>query len=228
MLTEIEIIMANVRNTSGQLKKKSCSKCKKIILTEKQGGISVARCMSWFHSDCLNLSVSDLSRYVSTPFYCVGCADMNFLSQSVSIPESSSASKTTSTKTCPCSNDLLLNRLKLIENKIDKVTRRLNDMEASYNDFSKHYDVELKELKSEIAGLVVSPDEAPAQREVIISNVPELKQEKTLDVARVILGSIDPSLNGSEISRASPFPSKHGPKLIKATLRSSQQRSQLF
>lgn len=120
-------------------------------------------------------------------------------------------------------------RVGKIENLLIDIKNRLVVLEKSHDGFCKDFTEDLVKVKIELANLdTVVADDPPAHREIIISNVPELKSETTLEVARLVLRNVDPSFNGSVVTKAHRVKAKIDPNYIKATIRSAKSKDYII
>lgn len=210
--------------------KLNCFKCKKEIDKKSQGGIACSHCHRKFHASCVKMKCSDLVKFTNSAWYCTDCRSMDFLKDQVFIPTDKQPLRETAVSGVKSASDSnLLNRISKIESSLIDIRNRLATLESSHEAFSGEFSADLQKIKKDFANIGSNiPDDPPSHREIIVSNIPEFKNEKTLEVARHVLRKLDPSFNVTDVTKAHRFQAKNGPNYIKATLRTAKKKDSII
>lgn len=231
----------------------SCSKCSKDVIAKKHGGLRCIRCDSWWHNLCAGVDRSEIEKYKKTFWCCKNCEHVysqkhhtiipgrqsnKKKSQPVSTTQSPVGDRQSQEAQCGCSCKALITNLMKVDARINDLSIRLAELEQQQDSLHGDYQDSLKKLVSDVGALnkamIDGGNARPAGKlkndlnDIVISNIPELKNEDHLSMASLILTKIDPSLSTDSIKSAVRFQSKFGPRYLKVKVSSRAVKETLL
>lgn len=196
----------------------SCHLCKHVIKIGVQGGLRCFTCAEYFHNLCVKIPLESLPLYEKKQFKCPSCSKKNNKVVNVLLPKSIDKPKKAKKNV---SEQSIEDRLSRLESRFEELLKQIKGGNESLANT-------ISEIRSDFKSLQSRSTRIASQHDVIISNIPELKNEDTLAVARFICKSLNSSISDTEVLQANRFEAKNGPRYIKATLGSRESKEELI